>query len=106
MEEAIMPTTRWAPFATGLWNDLQGQAGKLWQDLVGGRGNWPGLAPSYPPINLWEDGDNLRVEAELPGVQLDKLDLVVTGEQLTLQGERPVQEGKGTWHRQERGLGK
>jgi HSP20 family protein len=41
-----------------------------------------GLAPrqngAYPPVNVWEDADNLYVEAELPGLQLDNLEIYVT----------------------------
>jgi HSP20 family protein len=62
---------------------------------------------SYPPLNLWEDENNLYVEAELPGFSLDGLEMYVTGDnQLSIKGERKQPEpGKGTWHRQERGYG-
>jgi HSP20 family protein len=56
---------------------------------------------------VWEDENNLYVESELPGFELDDLEIYVTGEnQLSLKGERkrPELEG-GTWHRQERGYG-
>jgi HSP20 family protein len=62
---------------------------------------------TYPPLNVWEDVDNLYVEAELPGFELGDLEIMVTGHnQLSLKGERkpPKLEG-GTWHRQERGYG-
>ena len=70
-------------------------------------GGWPALAYSYPPVNVWEDDDHVYAEAELPGMQLDHLEIYVTeGNQLTIQGERPAFEaGKGVWHRQERGHG-
>jgi HSP20 family protein len=58
----------------------------------------------YPPLNLWEDENNLYVEAELPELELSDLDIVVNGDnQLSIQGERrqPKQED-GMWHRQER----
>ena len=62
---------------------------------------------SYPAMNLWEDGDNFTVETELPGMELEDIEIYVDGgNQLTVKGERkaPV-AGKGTWHRQERGFG-
>jgi HSP20 family protein len=63
-------------------------------------------ASAYPPIDLWADDDNLYLEAELPGLGLDDLEIFVTGNQLTLKGERKLCEVKGgTWHRQERGYG-
>jgi HSP20 family protein len=61
----------------------------------------------YPAVNVWEDGDNLLVEAELPGLNLADLEIFVTGSnQLTIKGERKqsVPE-KGVRHRQERGFG-
>jgi HSP20 family protein len=67
------------------------------------------LAPTeYPAVNLWEDNESLFVEAELPGMNLDDLEIFVTGgNQLTVSGERkePVTNG-ASWHRRERGYGK
>jgi len=63
---------------------------------------------AYPPLNLWEDDNNLYVEAELPELELTDLEIIVNGDnQLSIKGERkqPEQEN-GTWHRQERGHGK
>jgi HSP20 family protein len=67
----------------------------------------PAVAGSYPPVNVWEDDDNVYAEAELPGLSLGQLEIYVTGgDQLTLQGERrPPEAGQGVWHRQERGFG-
>ena len=64
-------------------------------------------AGTYPALNVWEGADHLYAEAELPGFCGDDLEVYVTGNQLTIQGERrqPEKEG-GTWHRQERGYGK
>jgi HSP20 family protein len=62
----------------------------------------------YPALNLWEDDQSIYVEAELPGLALDDVEIYVTGsDQLNVTGERkePSAE-KGTWHRQERGHGK
>jgi len=61
-----------------------------------------------PAINLWEADDALYLEAELPGLSLEELEIFVTGHnQLTLKGERkaPAVE-KSVQHRQERGFGK
>lgn len=70
----------------------------------------PGLGVShYPKINLREDEENIYVEALLPGVDPDHLDMSLLGNTLTLAGERPAVESsekKQTWHRQERGTGK
>lgn len=61
----------------------------------------------YPPLNLWEDDNCLYVETELPGMELEDLEIFVNGEnQLTIKGERKQPEvDKGVWHRQERAYG-
>lgn len=64
---------------------------------------------SWPRINLREDVDHLYIEALLPGVAPDQVDMNVLGNTLTIAGERlPITtESNGlTWHRRERGLGK
>lgn len=57
-----------------------------------------------PPINLWEENDQVLVEAELPGMDPSHLEVAVTGgNQLTLKGERKINAVKeGLRHRQER----
>lgn len=42
----------------------------------------------FPPVNLWEDAETIVCEMELPGVQMDDIDLSATGEELTLKGTR------------------
>src|SRR4051812_27481744 len=66
-----------------------------------------GLVES-PAINLWEEADALCLEAELPGLELQDLEIFVTGQtQFTLKGERKQPTvAKGVQHRQERGFGK
>jgi HSP20 family protein len=63
---------------------------------------------SFPPFNVWEEGDQLCVEAELPGLDLKDLETYVTGgNQLTVKGERkPGTPERGVWHRQERTFGR
>ena len=63
---------------------------------------------AYPPLNVWEDDDNLYVEAELPGLNPDRIDVAVTErDQLTIAGERmPATPEAGAWLRQECGYGR
>jgi HSP20 family protein len=93
-----------------LWNQLgqfQSEMNRLfdrWSD-----GGWTGSpnVAGYPPVNVWEEGDQVYVEAELPGQDLKALELQVTGgNQLTIKGEqKPKVPEKGVWHRRERGQG-
>jgi HSP20 family protein len=66
-----------------------------------------GMPVAYPPINVWDDDDNIYLEAELPGITLENLEITITdGNRLNLKGQRkPAEAGKMTWHRQERGFG-
>ncbi len=103
-----MRGSRWQPFPP-LWSQLQHLQGEMnrlferWGSPTGSLG-----AAGDPAVNVWEEGDHLRVEAELPGLDLKDLEIYVTGgNQLTLQGERkPPVPGKGAWHRQERTFGR
>ncbi len=56
---------------------------------------------------MWEEDEQFLVEAELPGLDLNTLELSVEGgNQLLLKGERKGPELKdGKWYRQERGFG-
>ncbi len=100
-----MFTTRFQP-----WTDVVGEMNRLHNEmnrLFGRFGN--GMRPTaYPSLNVWEDDDKLYVEAELPGMELDDLEIYVNGGNLlTIKGERKQpQIEKATWHRQERGYGK
>lgn len=99
-----MLTARWEPWAeiNRLRNDMDRLLGR------GGAGQ-PGRfgVGVYPLLNVWEDNDNLYVEAELPGIELSDLEIYVTGgNQLSIKGQRQAPEKNlGTWHRQERGYG-
>jgi HSP20 family protein len=104
LEEQKM-MTRW-PLA-----DVQNEMSRLQNEMNRlfsrtGNGN-PTTSQSYPALNLWEDGENFMVEAELPGMELDDIEIFVDGgNQLTLKGERKApSEEVGAWHRQERGFG-
>ncbi len=60
----------------------------------------------YPHINLSEDENNLYVEALVPGIEPQNIDLNVMKGSLTISGERQESESSGrTWHRRERGGG-
>ena len=99
--------TRWHPFGDvrAEMNRLNDEMNRLFGRYTNGAREF---SPSgYPMLNLWEDEKNLYVEAELPGFNLDDLEMYVTGEnQLSIKGQRRPPELKdGTWHRQERGHG-
>ncbi len=101
-----MTTSRLLP---NLWANFDRLHGEMDRLLEGwGVDLTRGLVPSYPPVNVWEDADAFYVEAELPGMNQEQIQISVTHKnQLMLQGERLDQEPeKGRWHRRERGFGR
>ena len=104
-----MLTTRWQPLGMA-WpemNRLQEEM-EQWARRAGRNDPRRGAQSVYPPLNLWEDDNNLYVEAELPELELTDLEIFVDGDnQLSIKGERKQPEREnGTWHRQERGHGR
>lgn len=94
---------------------------RLWSTLSRGpaaaaRGDWRPQATErlFPAVNVHESGEAVTVEAELPGLAGDDIDISVIGDELVLKGTRPASEPAGgdgeshagvTWHRRERGAG-
>jgi HSP20 family protein len=61
----------------------------------------------YPLVNLSEDADHIYVQAELPGVDPQDLDITLKDQNLVLRGERkiPAEEKNVNYHRRERESG-
>ncbi len=58
------------------------------------------------PVNVWETPEAFFVEAEVPGVTTDQIDISVVGNELTLRVNRPQPADEGvTYHRRERQTG-
>lgn len=59
-----------------------------------------------PPLNLWEDAQNVYAEVELPGIRLEDVEISVVEGQLVLRGTRKYAERENaTCHRRERTYG-
>jgi HSP20 family protein len=75
-------------------------------------GRWPtGVFGSgsgvFPAFNVSESGDMLFVEAEIPGVRAEDLDISVEGNTLVLRGQRkPDSPENVSYHRRERVSGR
>ena len=87
-----------------------GNVDSWFDDVWRGLGNTPSaLAPSdfVPRVDVSETDDELRIIAELPGVEEKDFDISVEGDVLTLKGEkRSDHEEKGEgFHRVERSSG-
>jgi HSP20 family protein len=62
----------------------------------------------FPLMNVTEGKENYYVRAELPGLKASELDISVTGDTLSISGERklPVEDEKAQYHRREREAGR
>jgi HSP20 family protein len=62
------------------------------------------MEPSFfPPINAWEEGDKIKVEAEIPGVKIEEVEVSFENGELTLKGEKKFEgNDSATLHRRER----
>lgn len=72
-----MPLVKWSPFMEPF-----GDLDKVFADLR--KGSAAGFAPS---IDMYEKGNNVIVEAELPGIDPEKVDISVEDDVLTIQGK-------------------
>jgi HSP20 family protein len=86
---------------------LRKEMDDLYGALSGGTLPMPS-AGVFPLTNLTEDSKNYYVRAELPGIKSNDLDIQVTGEGISISGERKIpKEGENArYHRREREAGK
>jgi len=93
--------TPWDPF-----RDFQREVGRLFETL--GPMSHGKVFQGMPPVNLFEVGNQYVLTTPLPGMGPDEVDLSITGETLTIRGERTRPEGvmEERYRRQERMLGR
>jgi HSP20 family protein len=87
--------------------DFQREVGRLFEGFEPLHPwNWRIPRP-FPAINLYDAGDRYILTAELPGLAPEDVDLSITGETLTMRGERKRPEGipDECYRRQERPFG-
>ena len=61
---------------------------RLTQQMFGTNGTL--ARPSVMPMDAWRDGDMFQVEFDLPGVDVDSIDLDVERNVVTVKAERPT----------------
>jgi len=61
---------------------------RLTQQMFGTDGTL--ARPSVMPMDAWRDGDTFQVEFDLPGVEVDSIDLDVERNVVTVRAERPA----------------
>ena len=84
-----------------LYDDMD----RLVTGLLGQTPDWtlPGTLRSLPPVDVWEDGEKIVVEAEIPGLKSDQIEISVIGDELSLKFQRPdLAEDGVKYYRRER----
>ncbi|MBI3406332.1 MAG: Hsp20/alpha crystallin family protein [Acidobacteria bacterium] len=82
---------RWEPFRNV--NTLQEQLSRLFEDsFVRFPNDDSSITTWAPAVDIFEDGDNLVVKADLPDVNEEDLDLRIENNTLTIRGERKFEK--------------
>jgi HSP20 family protein len=56
----------------------------------------PSAAPALrPPVDIYEDAEGITIEADMPGVSKDRLNLQVDGNTLLIEGEAAINLPEG-----------
>jgi HSP20 family protein len=72
--------------------------------------DWLGLSTAsrgaFPPVNVFQQDDDLVVIAEMPGVKKEDIDISIKRDRLRIAGKRSIDYGKNiSVHRREREAG-
>ena len=102
-----MIAEKWRPSALRSWRDIRPiETGE--HVLDGIMASWPlrtwrrfpDEMSWSPPVEMYEKDDRFVVRVELPGVKRDVIDVSVTGDTLTVKGEREMpKQAKDEYHR-------
>jgi HSP20 family protein len=90
-----MVLRRWEPFQE--LRQMQGNLNRLWRDLGHGGGEEGNVESWAIPLDVVQEGDNIVVKANVPGVSPEDIDVSIENDVLTIKGhtkeEREHQEG-------------
>jgi HSP20 family protein len=105
-----MAIKAWVP-APGPFGELQREMNRVFDTVFGkhfGGPNRMRIGYVYPPMNVRETDDHFTVQCEVPGLEMDDLEVYVAAGQLTVSGQRKgtVPEDGVTLHRHERDTGR
>jgi HSP20 family protein len=105
-----MALVRWDPWTT--LPTLQNRINRLFDDAfparTQAREDEMGLLDWRPTVDTYEEGDNIVIRAELPGVRKEDVNIDVKDNVLTLKGERKHQDNvkEENYYRRESAFGR
>lgn len=90
-----MAIVRFRPFSQSMDDpfrevtDMQGQMNRLFDNLLGRPSPMAGMERMWAPaVDMYETSDELVIAAEVPGLNQKDIHLSITGDMLTIRGER------------------
>lgn len=100
-----MALTKWDPFKDLLF--LQDRMSRIFDEALlkykggAGGGAW------FPPVDIYETEELIILKAELPGIDMESVDIEVKDSTITLRGERKLEKNlkEENYHRMERFYG-
>lgn len=100
----MMNVVRYDPFRE--IRSLQNEVNRLFRGVTSDREDFLG-GEWLPKVDVFENKENLVLEAELPGMKREDFELSFENNVLTLKGERKFEkkDGGDNYHRVERGYG-
>jgi HSP20 family protein len=83
-----MSADRWEPFRNVV--DIQGEVNRLFDNFLGrpGVGTTPSGCTWLPAVDMHETKDDLVLKVEVPGVREKDVSVSITGDLLSIRGER------------------
>ena len=91
--------TPWRPLRE--LSNLRREMDDLWRNLTGEKEFLPMKGEWMPAVDVSETKDSLIVKAEIPGMESKDIDISLSGDLLTIKGEKKqkTEEKKENYHR-------
>jgi len=94
------------PYAVSPFGQVQRELGRMLEEFAGCACSPAARAHGFPAFNAWEDDGRFLIEAEVPGLTLEDLDIQIEGNKLSVRGQRKLADDENVvYHRRERGAG-
>jgi len=90
----MLPVIRTNPASASVGFSPINRLDSFFDRVFGDDGGAMGQAWSWAPVAMWQDDDHLFIEAEMPGLSDDEIELTVHNEVLTIRGERKPEAGR------------
>ncbi len=90
-----MELLRWDPFRE--MEELRARIDRLFEEFIGSwrQREFAATPRSWlPPVDIYDDGEALVVEMDLPGLRKEDIEISITEDTLTVRGERRRPEGE------------